>query len=130
MAIRAKQFNRGQDPDTKVYEPAVKELVEIAAAYKIERTEKGATLRREGDVQVRFPQRANPDQITIRDSPIVTFIRRKFRSMFKEEFVGEGLKFKGNWEKAGTLGAQGAQVRQGLDQRWLGHASCARRAGS
>ncbi|MDX1944714.1 MAG: hypothetical protein SFU86_04840 [Pirellulaceae bacterium] len=103
MAIRAKQFNRGQDPDTKIYEPAIKELVEIAADYTIERTEKGATLRRQGDVQVRFPARANPDQITLRDSPIVTFIRRKFRSMFKEEFVGEGLKFKGNWEKAGTL---------------------------
>ena len=32
-----------------------------------------------------------------------TFLRRKFGSLFKPEFAGEGLKLKGRWEKAGTL---------------------------
>jgi hypothetical protein len=66
-------------------------------------------------VQVRFPNRADPIQITLRDSPIVTFIRRKFRSLFKEEFVGEGLVLKGQWEKAGKL----RLVEVEADDAWL-----------
>jgi hypothetical protein len=54
-------------------------------------------------VRIRFPSRENPDQITVRDSPTVTFMRRKFRNLFKEEFVGEGLKLKGRWAAAGTV---------------------------
>lgn len=110
MAIRADGFKRGDG-----YKPALTELIEISAAYKIEKTPKGATLKREGDVKVRFPARANPDQITIRDSATVTFIRRKFRSMFKEEFIGEGLALKGRWEKAGKLELQEIQS----DKAWL-----------
>jgi hypothetical protein len=103
MAIRADGFTRGEGDTPGKYKPAMTELVEISAQYKIEKTDKGATLRRDGDVRVRFPNRSNPDQITIRDNAIVTFIRRKFRSLFKEEFVGEGLVLKGEWEKAGRL---------------------------
>jgi hypothetical protein len=66
-------------------------------------------------VQIRFPNRANPDQITIRDSAIVTFIRRKFRNLFKEEFVGEGLVLKGRWDRAGKLHLQEIQS----DKGWL-----------
>jgi hypothetical protein len=102
MGIRVERFNRGEDAPGK-YKPATNELVEISAQYKIEKTNQGATLRRDGDVKVRFPDRANPDQITLRDNAIVTFIRRKFRSMFKEEFKGEGLMLKGEWAKAGRL---------------------------
>ncbi|HEY2411663.1 MAG TPA: hypothetical protein VGI40_05450 [Pirellulaceae bacterium] len=103
MAIRADGFTRGEGDAPGKYKPAITELVEISAQYKIDKTDKGATMKRDGDVRVRFPNRTNPDQITIRDNAIVTFIRRKFRSLFKEEFVGEGLKFKGEWEKAGVL---------------------------
>lgn len=110
MAIRADGFKRGDG-----YKPALTELIEISANYLIEKTEKGATLKRVGDVQVRFPSRANPEQITLRDSPIVTFIRRKFRSMFKEEFIGEGIALKGRWEKAGKLQLQDIQS----DKAWL-----------
>jgi hypothetical protein len=115
LAIRADGFTRGEGDVPGKYKPAITELLEIAAAYKIEKTAKGATLRREGDVQVRFPNRANPEQITLRDSPIVTFIRRKFRSLFKDEFVGEGLVMKGEWEKAGTLQLQEVAA----EQAWL-----------
>jgi hypothetical protein len=103
MAIRADGFTRGEGDAPGKYKPALTEMVEISAQYKIDKTDKGATMRREGDVKVRFPNRPNPDQVTIRDNAIVTFIRRKFRSLFKEEFVGEGLRFKGEWEKAGVL---------------------------
>ena len=110
MAIRAEGFKRGDG-----YKPALTELIEISATYQIEKTDKGATLKRQGDVRVRFPARANPDQIPARDSPIATFIRRKFRSLFKEEFVGEGLALKGRWEKAGKLQLQEIQS----DKAWL-----------
>jgi hypothetical protein len=103
MAIRADGFTRGEGDTPGTYKPAITELVEIAAAYKIEKADVGATLRRDGDVQIRFPSRANPDQITVRDNAIVTFMRRKFRSMFKEEFAGQGIKLKDRWERAGTL---------------------------
>jgi hypothetical protein len=120
IAIRAEGFTRGEGETPGKYKPALSELIEIAAAYKIEKTEQGATLRRDGDVQVRFPNRANPEQITLRDSPIVTFIRRKFRSLFKEDFVGEGLVLKGEWEKAGRLqlgeiASDGGWLRLGWD---------------
>jgi hypothetical protein len=58
---------------------------------------------RDGDVKIRFPARANPDQITVRDNATVTFMRRKFRNLFKEEFAGQGIKLQNRWEKAGTL---------------------------
>jgi hypothetical protein len=103
LAIRADGFKRGEGDEPGEYRPALTELVEIAAAYTIEKTDTGATLRRDGDVRIRFPARENPDQITVRDSATVTFMRRKFRSLFKEEFVGEGLKPKGRWAAAGTV---------------------------
>ncbi|MCI0358408.1 MAG: hypothetical protein L0211_07995 [Planctomycetaceae bacterium] len=103
VAIRAEGFTRGEGDTPGKYKPAITELVEISAAYKIEKTDVGATLRRDGDVVIRFPSRANPDQITVRDNAIVTFMRRKFRNMFKEEFAGQGIKLKDRWEKAGTL---------------------------
>jgi hypothetical protein len=115
IGIRADGFTRGEGDRPGTYRPAITELLEIAAEYKIERTDKGATLRRDGDVQVRFPNRANPEQITVRDSPTVTFIRRKFRNLFKDEFVGEGLVFKGRWERAGRLQLQ--EIRS--DNEWL-----------
>ncbi|MEX2174936.1 MAG: hypothetical protein WD872_11280 [Pirellulaceae bacterium] len=112
IAIRAEGFTRGEGAEPGTYKPAITELVEISATYKIERGDVGATLRREGDVQVRFPSRENPDQITIRDSAIVTFMRRKFRSMFKEEFVGEGIALKDRWAAAGTLTLAEIQSQQ------------------
>jgi hypothetical protein len=103
IGIRADGFTRGEGDEPGKYKPAITELVEIAAAYKIEKTDTGATLRRDGDVQIRFPARENPDQITVRDNATVTFMRRKFRSLFKEEFIGEGLKLKGRWADIGPV---------------------------
>lgn len=103
IAIRADGFTRGEGDEPGKYRPALTELVEIAAVYVVEQTDIGATLKRDGDVQVRYPNRTNPDQITLRDSPIATFIRRKFRSLFKEEFVGQGLMLKKPYDRAGTL---------------------------
>jgi hypothetical protein len=120
IAIRADGFTRGEGDTPDKYKPALSELVEISAQYQLDKTARGATMRREGDVRVRFPNRPNPDQVNVRDNPIVTFIRRKFRSLFKEEFVGDGLIFKGDLSRAGRLqlaeiAADGAWLTLGWD---------------
>jgi hypothetical protein len=115
IAIRAEGFTRGEGDTPGKYRPAITELLEITAAYTIEKTPQGATLKRVEDIRVRFPNRANPDQITVRDSAIVTFIRRKFRNLFKDEFVGEGIELKGRLARAGRLRLQ--DIRS--DQAWL-----------
>jgi hypothetical protein len=109
IAVRADGFTRGEGDEPGKYRPALSELVEISATYTIQKRDNAATLRREGDVQVRFPSRANPEQVNLRDRPTVTFMQRKFRSLFKEEFVGEGLQFKGEWARAGRLGLEQIQ---------------------
>ncbi len=119
IAIRADGFARGETEPGK-YKPAITELLEISAQYKLDKTNRGATMTRDGIIRVRFPNRANPDQITFRDSPIVTFIRRKFDKLFKEEFIGDGLIFKGDLSRAGRLqlaeiAADGAWLTLGWD---------------
>jgi hypothetical protein len=53
--------------------------------------------------------------VTVRDNAIVTFMRRKFRNLFKEEFAGQGIQLKGRWENAGTLRL--AEIKS--DAAWL-----------
>ena len=115
IAIRAEGFARGEGEEPGSYRPAIRELMEIGAEYRIEKTDVGATLRREGDVQVRFPNRERPEQILARDNVTVSFIRRKFRNLFKEEFVGDGIVFKGRWARAGRLHL--SELRS--DNAWL-----------
>lgn len=115
IAIRAEGFTRGESDTPGKYKPAITELLEISADYTIAKTPEGATLKRVEDVRVRFPNRANPDQLTVRDSPIATFIRRKFRNLFKDEFVGEGIQLKGRFARAGKLKLQDIKS----DQAWL-----------
>jgi hypothetical protein len=47
LAIRANQFDRGQDSKDEPYNVALRELIEISAEYTIERTEKGAASPRQ-----------------------------------------------------------------------------------
>jgi hypothetical protein len=114
IAIRADTFYRGQDePDAK-YNKALDELIEISADYAIERTEQGATLRRQGDVVVNFPE-AKPGERSARRAGASAFLKVKFRNLFKEEFVGDGLTFKGRWARAGKLKLQELKS----DAAWL-----------
>jgi hypothetical protein len=105
LAIRADAFFRGQDDPESSYNRALAELIEISASYTIEKTEAGATLRREGDVVVNFPE-AKPGEQSTRRVGAAAFLRVKFRNLFKEEFVGEGLKLKGRFERVGVLRLQ------------------------
>jgi hypothetical protein len=115
IAIRLQQIKNGEDRNVPgKYIPVITELLEISAQYKIQKTAQGATLKRDEDVRIRFPDRERPDQINFSDRKIV-FVRRKFRSMFKEEFKGEGLTFKGEWAKAGRLQLNEIQA----DDAWI-----------
>jgi hypothetical protein len=93
LAVQGRAFSRG---DTVLREP-----IKISATYTLKRTDVGITLTRKGDVEVDFLRsgwRLNIRQVTFK-----TFMRRKFGAMFKEDFVGEGLKLPGRFEKVGTL---------------------------
>jgi hypothetical protein len=114
LAIRADTFYRGQDNPDAEYNKALEELIEISADYTIERTEKGATLKRQDDVVISFPN-AKEGERSARRTAAAAFLRVKFRNLFKEEFVGEGLSFKGRREKAGKL--QLAELKS--DAAWL-----------
>ena len=74
-------------------------------------------MKRQGDVVIRFPNRANPDQrlVSRGDFAVVTLLIKKFDNMFKKEFIGKGLVLKGEWAKAGTLRLRDIES----DNRWL-----------
>lgn len=114
IAIRSDAFFRGQDDPTAEYNKALEELIEISADYTIERTDAGATLRRQGDVVVSFPN-AKPGERSLARTGASAFLKVKFRNLFKEEFVGEGLTFKGRWARAGKLKLQ----EIASDNAWL-----------
>jgi len=122
MAIRTEGVYRGETSPGGPYRLISSELTEISANYTIEKTQAGATLKRMGDVVIRFPSRANPEQrlVSRGDFAVATLLSKKFGAMFKEEFVGEGLKMQGEWARAGTLKLQdirseGAWLRVGWE---------------
>jgi len=109
LALRANRFTRGRNDDGTV-DQETKGLVEISATYAIERTDKGATLKRQGDLNVDF---VGEEKLSVAQVGTKTFLRRKFGSLFKPELVGEGLKLKGRWAKAGTLRLSDVKAHQG-----------------
>jgi len=106
IAITGTQFTRA---DQTLDRPA-----EISAVYTIERTDKGATLRRDGDVEVQFL--GAPERLGVREIAFKTFLRNKFSALLKEEIEGDGLKPKGEMlEKVGVLRLAELSVENG----WL-----------
>jgi len=106
LAIRGTRFTRGD-------QPALKNSIEISATYKVEKTAKGSKLTRQGDVEVVFLKSTGP--LSVRQVAFKTFLRKKFDAMFKPEFVGEGLKLPGQFEKTGKL----SLVQMQSDAGWL-----------
>ena len=91
LAIRGKRFTRG---DQKI-----NDLIEIAAAYRVELTPNGSKLLRVGDVTVDYVGRKGPQgaqQVTFK-----TFLRRKFEALFKPEFENEGMELTGKASRIG-----------------------------
>jgi hypothetical protein len=99
LALRANRFTSGRNEDGTV-DQETKGLIEISATYSIEKTEKGATLKRQGPLNVDF---VGEETLGVAQIGAKKILARKFGSLFKPELVGEGLKLKGRWAKAGTL---------------------------
>jgi hypothetical protein len=95
LAIRGRRFTRGDQ--------AINEPIEISALYKIEKTDTGSKLTRQGEVLVKFLQR---ERLGAPQIAFKTFLTRKFEALYKPEIVSEGIALKGQLAKAGKLRIQ------------------------
>ncbi|MBC7855896.1 MAG: hypothetical protein IAF94_20910, partial [Pirellulaceae bacterium] len=102
LAIRGRRFTRG---DQGINEP-----IEISALYKIEKTDKGSKLTRQGEVVVKFLQR---ERLGAPQIAFKTFLTRKFEALYKPEIVSEGVALKGQFAKAGKLQVQEISTGKG-----------------
>ncbi len=102
LAIRGRRFTRG---DQGINEP-----IEISALYKIEKTDTGSKLTRQGEVAVKFLQR---ERLGAPQIAFKTFLTRKFEALFKPEIVSEGIALKGQFAKAGKLQVQEISTGKG-----------------
>lgn len=99
LKLRANRFTRGRNDDGSV-DQEILALVQIAAEYAIEITPTGSKLTRQGDLNVDF---VGQERLTAAQVATKTFLKRKFSSLFKPEFVGEGVQLKGRFARAGKL---------------------------
>ena len=102
LAIRGRRFTRGDQ--------AINEPIDISALYKIEKTEKGSKLTRQGEVVVKF---LNRERLGAPQIAFKTFLTRKFEAMFKPEIASEGIILSGQLAKAGTLRIQEISTGKG-----------------
>ncbi len=104
LAIRGRRFTRGDQ--------VVRENIEISADYKLEKTDTGSKLTRQGEVSVEYVTRK---QLSLGQVAMKTFLRKKFDALFKEEITSDGPKLPGRFKTAGKL-----QLRQlNCDLGWL-----------
>jgi hypothetical protein len=92
FAIRGRQFTDG--------DRVIRETIEIGASYRIEKTDEGSRLVRQGEVEVNFVGRT---RLTAKQIAFRTVMRRKFAALFKEEMSADGFTFGGRWENSGTM---------------------------
>ena len=110
IAIRGRRFVRG---DSEVVAN-----LQISAVYAAEKTDTGSKLTRQGDVSVEY---INRDKLTAEEVAMKTIMQKKFRALFKEETVSEGLTLPGRWgERVGKLHLQELVANGGwLTLGWL-----------
>lgn len=77
--------------------------MDISAAYKIERTETGVKLIRDGDLLISPPGHQPGQPLSAGQISLRRLLTRRFEELFKAEIVTEGLKLKGQFEELGTL---------------------------
>ena len=95
LAVRGRRFVRG--PQT------IRDIIQISATYKIERTKLGANLHRQGDVTVTFLRRRRLGPAQAAFKPV---IRRKFERFLKPKIEFTGLKLPGRFKALGKLRLQ------------------------
>jgi hypothetical protein len=87
ITVRAQRFTKGKNDEGQP-EQEVKALVDIAAAYQLYQLPTGVLLVREGDVTVDL---VGQKKLSAAQVATKTFLKRKFSSLFKQEYRGEGF---------------------------------------
>jgi hypothetical protein len=102
LALRGRRFTRGDQ--------AINEPIDISAVYKVEKTDKGTKLTRQGEVVVKF---LNRERLGAPQIAFKTFLTRKFEALFKPEIVSDGIVLRGQLAKAGKLRIQEMTMGKG-----------------
>jgi hypothetical protein len=79
------------------------EAMNIAATYKIERTDTGVRLVRQGDLVISPPGHKPGERLSAGQISLRRLLTRRFGNLFKPEIVTTGLKMEGNFAELGTL---------------------------
>ncbi len=110
FAIRGRRFRLG--------DRVIRKRIEMSAVYKLEKTPTGARLTRQGDVSVEYlGVRGNLGAKNVARRAIM---RRKFEAIFAKQFITDGIKLPGRWEKAGKLHLQRLVSAKGwLSLDWI-----------
>jgi hypothetical protein len=90
----------------------------VAAAYKIEKTPEGFKAVREGDIRVvpaDYPIVGGGQKPYFRWTATSRLLKHRFAKVFKPEFVSKGIELSGKWKKAGKLMPMQVVCRDG----WL-----------
>lgn len=92
VRFRGRRFERADE--------VVEDLIQISATYKVERTEQGVRMTRQGEVEVTFPDR---EQLNIERRGIRQFMQGKFQALFPETRETEGIRFPGKFAEKAPL---------------------------
>lgn len=79
------------------------QAMNIAASYKIERTDAGLKLVRQGDLNISPPGHQPGQPLSAGQISLRRLLTRRFENLFKPEIVTEGLKLEGEFAELGTL---------------------------
>lgn len=94
VTLRGQQYTSGE----RTF-PAM----DVTAEYKIERTETGVKLIRQGDLVISPPGHQPGQPLSAGQISLRRLLTRRFGELFKPEIVTEGLKLEGKLAKLGTL---------------------------
>jgi hypothetical protein len=106
ISLRGRQFTRGGQ--------VLRQVIQIAATYRIETVGGRVRLTRQGDIDVSYPGREN-ERLSLQDLGNKTFMAGKFEGLFKPEISGEGLELPERWQRLGDLSLDFVAAQDG----WL-----------
>ena len=106
IALRGRQFTRGDQP--------LRQIIQIAATYRLEAVNGRVRLTRQGDINVTFPGK-DTERLSLTELRNKTFMTNKFEGLFRQEISGEGLQLPERWQQLGELTLEYVSAQNG----WL-----------
>ena len=95
IAIRGRRFTSGDRELNKV--------MEMSATYSMEALETGVLMKRQGEVQVTFPNSPEGQTLGARERVFRKLMQSKFSDVFKAEIQGDGFSLPGRFENIGRI---------------------------